>query len=102
MTPSEIDVPQEAIVNFHNEIMKAISRMMMRTIIGGFDIIIEKLYDCKLSFKIAKKEPMSIDTLLAVRVMLKAYRHFLSKEPCTAVERETLHRIKKGNNLDPN
>ena len=54
----------------------------MRAIIGGFDIIIEKLFDCKLSFKIAKMEPMLIDThQLAVIVMLKAYQHFLSKEP---------------------
>jgi hypothetical protein len=89
MTPSENDVPQESVGNFHNEIVKAISRMMMRAIIRGFDIIIEKLYDCKLSFKIAKKEPMSIDTLLAVRVMLKAYRHFLSEEPMHRSRRHT-------------
>jgi hypothetical protein len=70
--------------------VKAISRMMMMAIIRGFDIIIEKLFDCKLSFKIAKKEPMSIDTLLlAVRVMLKAHRHFLSKEPMHRSRRYT-------------
>jgi hypothetical protein len=39
MTPSEIDVPQEAIVNFHNEIVKAISRMMKRTIIGDLILL---------------------------------------------------------------
>ena len=37
----------------------------MRAIIRGFDIIIEKLYDCKLSFKIAKMEPMLIDTSIS-------------------------------------
>jgi hypothetical protein len=40
MTPSEIDIPQEAVVNFHGEIVKAISRMMLRTITREFDIFI--------------------------------------------------------------
>jgi hypothetical protein len=67
MTSSEIDFPQDAvIVNFHYEIVKAISKMRRRrrrTIRREFDIIREKLYSCKLSFNMAKKEPVSIDTL---------------------------------------
>jgi hypothetical protein len=66
MTASEIDFPQDAvIVNFHYEIVKAISKMRRRrrTIRREFDIIREKLYSCKLSFNMAKKEPVSIDTL---------------------------------------
>jgi hypothetical protein len=66
MTPSEIHFPQDAVVvNFHYEIVKAISkvRRRRRTIRREFDIIREKLYSCKLSFNMAKKEPVSIDTL---------------------------------------
>jgi hypothetical protein len=66
MTPSEIHFPQDAVVvNFHYEIVKAISKMRRRrrTIGREFDIIREKLYSCKLSFNMAKKEPVSIDNL---------------------------------------
>lgn len=62
MTPSEIDVPQEPVVNFHDKIIKAIPRMMS-TIKREFDIIVEELNDCDLLFKVAKKGMMQIATL---------------------------------------
>jgi hypothetical protein len=77
-------------------------RRRRRIIRGEFGIIREKLYSCKLSFNMAKEEPVSIDTYTTSESGAQGMSTtLLSIEPIQSSSRDIIH-ARKENNHDAN